>query len=299
MKKLIRTLAIAALALLATGYSGLALEDSEIRRLASSEHLVAAAKAFRGSFGSFIRENGLKEHDFDEYIQRSLATYYRGEFSRRFHAERGYTLAWSSIDNLLSSLDDVSLAFQYYYISTNHNSPTEKHLLDCAKDYSTWSAQHLKFHPFFREYIAEHNLYDLFIVDVDSGYIVYSVLKESDFATSLVDGPYAETLEGCPYALTSQPNDCIFLDNPQRWAKPHLGQTFRSLRSSTDPEIVIQSDTVSYFPSLEKSVQFMGTPIHDGNQQIAVLIVQLPPVEHDGESPSKLWYKSSYGAGID
>lgn len=158
-------------------------------------------------------------------------------------------------------------------------------------DHSTWSNYHLEFHPHFRDYISTHNLYDLFIVDFVSGYIVYSVLKESDFATNLVDGPYAETFEGCPYALTSHKNDCLFLENPQRWAKPHLGQTFRTLRDSDQLDPVITSETVSYFPSFEKSVQFVGTPIYDGDEKIAALIVQLPSVENTPDSSTKSWYR--------
>ncbi|MEZ4662135.1 MAG: hypothetical protein R2911_31685 [Caldilineaceae bacterium] len=39
----------------------------------------------------------------------------------------------------------------------------------------------------------ELGYYDIFLIDIRSGNIIYSVFKEVDFATSLADGPYSES----------------------------------------------------------------------------------------------------------
>ena len=49
---------------------------------------------------------------------------------------------------------------------------------------------HKKYHPIIAAYLAEFEYYDIFLVDHKTGHIVYSVFKELDFATSLIDGPY-------------------------------------------------------------------------------------------------------------
>ena len=41
--------------------------------------------------------------------------------------------------------------------------------------------------------VGDQSYYDIFLVEPDTGHIVYSVFKEVDFATSLLTGPYAET----------------------------------------------------------------------------------------------------------
>ncbi len=43
--------------------------------------------------------------------------------------------------------------------------------------------------------------YDIFLVDAQSGDIVYTVFKELDFSTSLKDGPYSKTNIGRCYQM--------------------------------------------------------------------------------------------------
>jgi methyl-accepting chemotaxis protein len=45
-----------------------------------------------------------------------------------------------------------------------------------------------------RNYLEKFGYYDIFLVDPETGDIVYSVFKELDYSTSLIDGPYAHEL---------------------------------------------------------------------------------------------------------
>ena len=57
---------------------------------------------------------------------------------------------------------------------------------------ATYCVLHAQMHEMARQFVTERGYYDFFLIGVD-GYIEYTVEKEDDFATNLVDGPYSET----------------------------------------------------------------------------------------------------------
>ena len=52
---------------------------------------------------------------------------------------------------------------------------------------------HPKYHSYFKEFMKLYDFYDIFLVSKDNLQMVYSVYKETDFATSLKDGPHSDT----------------------------------------------------------------------------------------------------------
>ena len=78
---------------------------------------------------------------------------------------------------------------------------------------------------------------------------MYTVFKELDFATSLVNGPYAKT---------------------------RLGDAFRLSWALDKPGMVALSEFGEYLPSYNDQAAFLGTPIFDGGKKIGVLVVQVP-----------------------
>src|SRR4030095_1986965 len=88
-----------------------------------------------------------------------------------------------------------------------------------------------------------------FLVEPRGGNIVYTVFKELDFATSLVNGPYAKT---------------------------KLGDAFRQSWSLNKPGEIALSEFGEYLPSYNDQGAFLGTPIFDGGKKIGVLVVQVP-----------------------
>jgi len=88
--------------------------------------------------------------------------------------------------------DDRDLLLQHGFIAANPHPVGGKGLLDSAADGSGYSAVHRKYHPILREFVRRFGYHDLFLVDTE-GNVVYSVSKETDFATSLLDGPYRES----------------------------------------------------------------------------------------------------------
>jgi methyl-accepting chemotaxis protein len=75
--------------------------------------------------------------------------------------------------------------------------------LDNNTDYAQL---HSKYHPNIRRFLQEFGYCDIFIADISSGDIVYSVFKELDFATSIKTGPYTDTGIGEAFSLAANAN---------------------------------------------------------------------------------------------
>ena len=120
-----------------------------------------------------------------------MASYYVNEFGQqytRLNDGRG-----GRAQDKLNELKVSTKKLQYNYISNNPNPLGEKDALASADDGTQYSQWHKKYHPSIQKFLKEFNYYDIFLVDNETGHIVYSVFKELDFATSLKDGPYANT----------------------------------------------------------------------------------------------------------
>ncbi len=79
---------------------------------------------------------------------------------------------------------------QYYYIAANPQPADRRVLLNDAGDGSRYSAIHALYHPLLRATASTVGFWDLMIADARDGHLVYAMLKEIDFATSLQNGPY-------------------------------------------------------------------------------------------------------------
>jgi methyl-accepting chemotaxis protein len=143
----------------------------------------------------------------------------------------------------------ISKIMQSLYISANSHPIGEKEKLDVASDSSTYSKLHQKYHPTIRKFLSSFGYYDIFLVEPDTGHIVYSVFKEVDYATSLLTGPYANT---------------------------GIGRAFKGALNLDDPDGVFIDDFKPYEPSYNAAASFISSPIFDGNEKIGVLIFQAP-----------------------
>jgi len=120
-------------------------------------------------------------------------------------------------------------------------------LVDAADD-SGYSTIHAQYHPIFKHYLETYGYYDIFLVEPHDGTIIYSVFREDDYGTSLIDGPYADT---------------------------NIGETFRQAVSATRQDYSLLVDFAYYEPSQEPA-SFAASPIFDGPELIGVLIFQMP-----------------------
>ncbi|RZT00252.1 HAMP domain-containing protein [Aquimarina brevivitae] len=108
---------------------------------------------------------------------------------------------------------------------------------------------HERFHKTFSDFVARYDMYDLFLIEDKTGNIVYSVKKEIDFATNLLDGPYANS---------------------------KIGLLYRDIRDTGLKTTTLMCDFDRYLPSKMAPAAFLAAPIFDERVKIGTMIVQIP-----------------------
>ncbi|RKZ79670.1 MAG: hypothetical protein DRR19_24665 [Candidatus Parabeggiatoa sp. nov. 1] len=183
-----------------------------------------------------------------EEYKEALKKYYANDFSQEYGAFNVNEVP--NMEAVLNQLNENenSLALQYHYIADNPNPLGTKEELVIASDVSTYSQYHRDHHPYLHDIQRRFDFEDIYLVDANSGHIIYSVLKQLDFATSLKEGPYAKT---------------------------GLGAVFEQANQSRHGTIVLV-DFAPYLPSYDSQAAFIGTPIFAEEKRLGVLIFQIP-----------------------
>lgn len=151
-----------------------------------------------------------------------------------------------------SALGDRSQAEALLTSAYIHNNPHpvgQKDLLVRADTGTGYDAVHAFYHPWIRQLQVSKGYYDVFLFN-QQGDLVYSVFKETDFATN-------------------------FASNGGEWADSGLGQVFRAGASAHEGEISFV-DFAPYGPSAGAAASFIAMPVYDGGERVGVLAFQMP-----------------------
>lgn len=222
------------------------MHNIEQQAASLSENLMVIEAMTKFSLNFNSHSSYLADEDVD--IQRAhIEEYYAQHFGEEFKALNNNQTA--HIDVLINPLDKQSIALQYDFISNNPHPLGNKHLLDKTTQVSSYTSTHEKYHYVFRNYIERFGFYDLFLVDHNTGDIVYSVFKKLDYTTSLIDGPYANT---------------------------GIGQAFAMANNADDKGFVGLTDFAPYLPSYNAPASFIATPIYYKETKVGILILQMP-----------------------
>ncbi|MCB1877287.1 MAG: HAMP domain-containing protein [Chromatiales bacterium] len=216
----------------------------QVITLSASTMIGEAMSGFAEAFKSYPDELGLTGQDLTNK-GNSLRGYYENDFSKQYQTTTGQAAPITQ----LMPVESHVLALQAAYIAQNPHPLGEKDALDSAADTSRYASLHSRFHPIIRDYLKKFGYYDIFLVDPDSGHIVYSVFKELDYATSLLDGPYAET---------------------------NFAEAFRRANQAKTADSAFLVDFARYTPSYEAPASFIASPIFYQGRKVGVLVFQMP-----------------------
>ena len=241
---------------------------NQMRIYADTNTTIEAMRGLKDAYPRFLEEamlsssfDAMLSEEFDEEedgdgppmptalpindYQQSIEDYYGDSFFQEYGNSNVNEAP--EIETLLSQLDDNSIALQHYYIADNPNPLGTKEEYFSATDDSSYTQLHRDYHSYFHDIQRRFNFEDIYLVDINTGHIVYSVIKEIDFATSLRNGPYAKT---------------------------GIGQVFEQAKISSHSSISMV-DFSPYLPSYDNQMSFVGTPIFSGEQAIGVIIFQI------------------------
>ncbi len=174
-----------------------------------------------------------------------LNTYYQKEYLPRLEqVNKGGNL----IVELFWPRSQAGRVAQSRYIAENKNKVGEKDEMFKSSDNGVYDEVHAKHHGFFRDAIRRLKFYDIFLIDGETGNIVYSVYKEADYGTNLLKGPYAHT---------------------------SLGRLFQRIKDDHQKGGVLMTDFQRYAPSYNVPSAFVGTPVYsEKGKFVGVLAAQ-------------------------
>ncbi|HAG90941.1 MAG TPA: hypothetical protein DCL41_03675 [Bdellovibrionales bacterium] len=218
-------------------------ETNSLIDLSQNPLTLEALKEFSEPFNMEISGNPTENSWYLTY-QKELNKYYSEQFGRVYKEQNEEAI---DAKNLISKLDLPAMAAQYDFIANNPNPLGEKDKMNAPVRQSPYGESHKKFHPTFHKYLEHHGLYDLFLVNTE-GRVVYTVFKETDFATSLTKGP---------------------------WAGSGLAKAFEKTKTMEAGKIHIE-DFDNYTPSYEAAASFISTPLFADGKYQGALIIQLP-----------------------
>lgn len=219
--------------------------ENQIKTLSANPMVITAASTMPDAFSNFHREASQSLPELATQ-KKQVIDYYENQFGRQFQAINNESI---NTTPMFAELDRQSWALQYQYITENKNELGSKDALTTANDRSQYSKIHAYIHPMLRNFLQKFGYYDIFIADPKTGDIVYSVFKELDYTTSLIDGPYAQT---------------------------SIGKAFRKAQKLTETDQTTLTDFQTYLPSYNAPASFMASPIIKENNVVGILIFQMP-----------------------
>ncbi|HIP20131.1 MAG TPA: methyl-accepting chemotaxis protein [Sulfurimonas sp.] len=190
----------------------------------------------------------LEELDIDrDKIKNALMAYYKNSYL----ANNNYDLVGAPSKRELSKYlpqSDKALVLQYLYIIKNPNPYNKKELHKMDKEFQTeYSELHVQQHPIMSAILKEFGRNDLYLVNA-SGDIVYSVLKNTDTGTNLLEGTYSDT---------------------------GLARAFKKTQKAKRGQAIFEDFSI-YEPAYNTEVAFIGMPIYFGEDNEGSIIFQLP-----------------------
>jgi methyl-accepting chemotaxis protein len=167
-------------------------------------------------------------------------------------AARDLAVAWGSMTIAKPPLDPAA-TLRANYIDFNPNPAGQRQLLDTPAGEgvkkTSYEFQHPKLNPIFRRQLEQRGYADMFVFDL-KGNLLYSVMKNDDFARNFAEGG--------------------------DMADSGLGQAYRAAMTLTEPGQVAFTDVAIYGPA-GGPASFLAAPIFDARQKLmGVFAVEMP-----------------------
>ena len=179
-------------------------------------------------------------------LDKTLTEFYDKEFLPHLHPEFPGTQGIGASETLIPQSLNGKIA-QYLFMVNNPVKYPDKKVIDTSS--IPYSQALKKFHDGLNFVRIENELNDLYMIDKD-GTIVYSSVKEVDYGTNLLDGPYKDS---------------------------KLSQIFQQAFEEGFGGDIFFKDLAPYTPGYNLPAGFIATPVvNQEGETIGVLAFQLP-----------------------
>jgi hypothetical protein len=212
---------------------------NQIETLCENRMVVSAMTEFDQEFKQ------LKQQSISSTQDQAIQSYYNQEFLPRL----AKNIEGKPVFETYRPISPESRYLQYHYIANNPHPVGKKDELDQAQDNSKYSQTHARYHSLFRNLIKRFGYYDLFLINAETGDVVYTVYKETDFSSNLYTGTYRNS---------------------------NLAQVVKQVRDNPDRDATKLVDFQFYRPSYNAPAAFLAGSIYDGTKRVGILAIQLP-----------------------
>jgi methyl-accepting chemotaxis protein len=218
----------------------------EVEILANDPFIWREMADLSSAFTKFNDQGSLTGPTLAEQKQ-GLKNYYQQVLSARLDQhDPGHGLG--DLRAYVDSYSDTTVRLQHAYIVANSSPVGAKDRLDESALNTDYDRFHREIHPYLSHVRELFGFYDVFLVS-PQGDVVYSVYKETDFATSLTTGPFA---------------------------KSGLAKSFQAVNGSTERAAIL-TDFEPYLPSYNAPAAFISAPIIVANgASLGTVVVQFP-----------------------
>ena len=237
----------------------LATMRGQVTTLAADPSTHAALTAFSAGFATADDDARKAGHDPDHALAH-ITEHHDRELAKRF---RDGGLNWSGGGAIVPEGANAR-GLQELYIASNPNAVGSKHKLDRAGLDTPYDRAHAEHHPRIRTMLETFGFYDVFLFNAQ-GDAVYTVFKETDFASSATHGCYAES------NLSKLVRTALATD-----AGAPNATGARDAAGAPHATGALACDFAPYTASYGAQAGFIAAPIVENGKPIGVVAVQVP-----------------------
>lgn len=195
----------------------------------AEERLTALAQIKSQEFGVYLK-----------FISNNVQILSKNKITLR--AIGAFNLAWKQ-----SPVDSQDVLRRTYAAGSSGLSHTGNEIIKTYRN-TAYEISHKQYHPKLQSYLELYDGEDIFLFDLE-GNLVYSVLKNREYATNL---------------------------NTGQWKDTNLGKAFRAAASSNAKDALFFFDFEHYAPNANQPASFISTGINDlADRKIGVLVFQI------------------------
>jgi len=224
------------------------ITTDQLITFSKDQMFIDASLSFKDAFTNF-NDEFIDETPVSDY-KIGLQKFYQKEFNQGFSALNAGQKAdkTSAFKNYINKLSEQAVTLQTQYLVNNKSPLMAKDELLNPDDDTLYAQIHSLYHNKFKEFKNRFRFSDIYFVDPETGNIIYSVSKKIDFASSLIDGPLAQS---------------------------QLGKVFRKANQATSADFISLTDFSPYLPSLNQASAFIASPVFDDEEKTGILVFQL------------------------
>ncbi|MBP7809284.1 MAG: SpoIIE family protein phosphatase [Bacteroidia bacterium] len=239
--------------------------QDQLSTSAENPMMIEAMKEFKNGYNTICAELKIDDEKLKALKEKSNQ-YFNNEVLPRLNKN----MEVKTVIEEETSRNPEAIVLQNQYIIDNPNNIGVKHKFLRSNEESAYTNAHAKYHPVIKNFLEKFGYYDIFLIDNKTGNIVYTVYKEVDFASCLLDGPHRNT---------------------------NLASAFNAVKDAKNKSEIRLVDYKPYHPSYNAPSSFIAAPIFDGDTEIGVLVFQMPIDKiNDIMTNKQQWAKMGLGA---